>query len=176
MTCIVGLVHKGKAYLGADSQCLNGWHKVKNPNPKIFRKGELIIGSSGSQRVSDIVEHNLDLERDNGKEPIKYIAGGFVPALRACLSEHGALIKKDTEEMDGVLLIGYKGKLFIIGEDFTISEVGPYEAIGSGGKYVYGYLYAAGTLTDPIAAINGALECAEHFCAAVCKPYVVMAN
>lgn len=175
MTCIIGLVHNGKAYIGADSQYLEGWHKVTNLNPKIFRKGELLIGSSGSQRVSDIVEHNLELVRNRDWVPIKYIADYFVPALRSCLSLHGAIIKKDTEEMGAVIMIGYKGKLFIIGEDFTISEVGPYEAIGAGGKYVYGYLYATG-ITDPIAAIHGALECAEHFCAGVCRPFVVEVN
>jgi ATP-dependent protease HslVU (ClpYQ) peptidase subunit len=80
------------------------------------------------------------------------------------------------QEMEAVIMIGYKGKLFIIGEDFTLSEIAaPYEAIGAGAKYALGYLYAMGkTSLSPERMIENALGCAEHFCAGVRGPFIVL--
>ncbi|MCK9570916.1 hypothetical protein M0R72_18350, partial [Candidatus Pacearchaeota archaeon] len=149
------------------------WHRVRTPRPKIFRKGNLLIGSENSQRVSDIVEYNLDLPEDSGKSPGGYLGSAFIPALRACLREHGGL--KD-EQMEAVIMIGYKGCLFIVGEDFTLSEIAtPYEAIGAGAKYALGYLYAMEkTCLSPEKLIEGALGCAEYWCAGVRGPFNIL--
>lgn len=175
MTCVIGLVRGGNVWMGADSLYLNGWHRIRTPRPKIFRKGGLLIGSENSQRVSDIVEYNLVLPEDSGKSPGEYLGSAFIPALRACLAEHGGL--KDGQ-MEAVLMIGYRGGLFIIGEDFTLSEIATsYEAIGAGAKYAMGYLYAMEkTCLSPERLIEQALSCAEYFCAGVRGPWVMMSD
>lgn len=173
MTCILGLKHQGHIYLGADSLYLNGWHRIHTDHPKIFRLGGLLIGSEQSQRVSDIMEYNLELPQDCQSDPATYLGRDFIPALRACLIEHGAM--KD-EQMEAVIMIGYRAGLFIIGEDFTLSEIaGPYEAIGAGAKYALGYLYTMHkTSLSPEKMIENALGCAEHFCAGVRAPFIIM--
>jgi ATP-dependent protease HslVU (ClpYQ) peptidase subunit len=119
------------------------------------------------------VEYNLDLPEDSGKSPGGYLGSAFIPALRACLREHGGL--KD-EQMEAVIMIGYKGCLFIVGEDFTLSEIAtPYEAIGAGAKYALGYLYAMEkTCLSPEKLIEGALGCAEYWCAGVRGPFNIL--
>jgi len=171
MTCVLGLKRAGKVYLGADSRCLTGWHIHRSPNPKIFRVGEMLIGTSGSQRVSDISQYNLDVSDLSGMDPAYYMAQAVIPAMIGCLKDHGALVDDKIE--DSVIMVAYRGCLFIIGEDFSLSEIETYEAIGAGAKYALGYMYAAG-YQDPIPAIEGALECAAWFSASCAGPFIVM--
>jgi len=173
MTCVIGLIRDGHVYLGADSLYLNGWHMVRTPHPKIFHKGGLLIGTEGDQRVSDVMEYNFDLPDGDYAAPCEYLGSAFITALRACLHEHGGMKENG---MEAVIMIGYKGGLFIIGEDFTLSEIGSsYEAIGAGAKYAMGYMYAMEkTRLSPERLIEQALECAEYFCAGVRGPFVVM--
>ena len=174
LTCVVGMVRSGHVYLGADSCQLDGWHHVRGPNPKIFRVGGMLIGTAGSQRVSDICQCNLELPEDHWDSPAGYMIAEFLPAVRACLKSHGGLVQKDTEEMSATALVGYRGSLFLIGEDFSMAEIETFEAIGAGAKYALGCLYA--TDIDDIGAeeaIERALCCAEHWCAACRGPFVV---
>ena len=176
MTCIIGLKRDGKVYLGADSMHLCGWHRYRVPQPKIFRVGKMLIGTSGEQRVSDILQYNLIVEQEDmwTDNPADYIVQAVIPVIREALREHGAMMSD--EGRDGIessdIMIGYRGSLFIIGEDFSLSEIETYEAIGAGAKYALGYMYAAG-YQDPIQAIEGALECAAWFSASCAGPYVV---
>jgi len=115
--------------MGSDSLYLNGWHRVRTPHPKIFRKGDLLIGTSGDQRISDIIEYNFDPEEDYRDDPVDFLGMDFLPAMRDAIKKRGGMKEED---MEATVMIGYKGGLFIIGEDFSRSRVGPYEAIGSG--------------------------------------------
>jgi ATP-dependent protease HslVU (ClpYQ) peptidase subunit len=179
LTCILGLKRDGKVYMGADSLYLNGWHIYRSPPPKIFRVGNMLIGTSGSQRVSDILQYNLEVDED-WKEPIDCMTQDFIPALRAALKEHGAMMSDEGRDgiEDSAIMVAYKGCLFIIGEDFSLSEIVEYEAIGAGAKYALGYLWGLGNQDseDPGAAIEmieNALECAAYFCASCARPWVV---
>jgi ATP-dependent protease HslVU (ClpYQ) peptidase subunit len=172
MTCVIGLKRDGKVYLGADSLYLNGWHITRSPNPKIFRAGEMLIGTSGNLRVSDILQYNLDVPSLGGLDPANYTAQAVIPAIRQALTEHGAIGLMP----DSAIMIAYQGGLFIIGEDFSLSEIAEYEAIGAGAKYALGYLYSVigmGKAGDPTATIRNALECAAYFSASVAGPWVV---
>ena len=44
MTCIAGLVHEGKVYIGADSAGVSGYDKTIPVAPKVFRRGGFIVG------------------------------------------------------------------------------------------------------------------------------------
>jgi ATP-dependent protease HslVU (ClpYQ) peptidase subunit len=132
----------------------------------------MLIGTAGDQRISDIIEYNCDPEEDYRDDPVEYIAMDFLPAMRDALKKHGGLTEESTE---ATIMIGYKGHLFIIGEDFSLSQVGPYESIGAGAKYAMGYMYAMEkTCLSPERLIEGALACAEYCCAGVRGPFVVM--
>lgn len=164
--------------MGGDSQYLDGWYKVKSTNPKIFRLGDMLIGTERSQRVSDIIQYQMnDTMGDDWPDPADYLVQWFIPKLREALKIGGAMVfKEGTEEMDAVVMIGYKGRLFFIGEDFTLSQIGSdYEAIGAGARYAMGYLYAMQkALFLPEELIENALKCAAHFSAAVSAPFTIL--
>jgi len=170
MTCILGLIRNGHVYMGSDSLYLNGWHRVRTSHPKIFRKGTMLIGTSGDQRISDIIEYNFDPEEDYRDDPVEFLGMDFLPAMRDAIKKHGGMKEED---MEATVMVGYKGHLFIIGEDFTLSEIGSsYEAIGAGAKYAMGYMYAMEkTCLSPERLIEQALSCAEYWCAGVRGPF-----
>ena len=178
MTCIVGLVHDGKIYMGGDGQYLAGWRKIRSSNPKIFRLGDMLIGTERSQRVSDIVQYALDLDDDLWDDPTIYLLVEFIPKLQECLKAHGSMLSKEgIDEMDATIMIGYKGHLFIIAEDFSLSQIGSaYEAIGGGAKYAVGYLYATDDIVSigPEQAIENAISCASHFSASCGGPITIL--
>jgi ATP-dependent protease HslVU (ClpYQ) peptidase subunit len=172
MTCILGLKRDGKVYMGSDSRYLDGWHIHRSPNPKIFRVGNMLIGTSGSNRVSDILQYNLIVEEEDmwPDNPAEYVAREVIPEMQACLKEHDGM-----EGMkDSAIMVAYQGCLFIIGEDFSLSEIESYEAIGAGAKYALGYIYAMHkTAFLPRELIEKALECAAYFSASCAGPWVV---
>jgi len=175
MTCIIGLKRDGKVYMGADSRYLDGWHINRSPNRKIFRAGEMLIGTSGNLRVSDILQYNLDVPSLGGLDPANYTAQAVIPAIRQALTEHGAIGLMP----DSAIMIAYQGCLFIIGEDFSLSEIAEYEAIGAGAKYALGSMYMwacaqpLGEKGDPMMQIEAALACAAYFSASCAGPFVV---
>jgi len=130
----------------------------------------MLIGTSGDQRVSDIIQYNLEVPDLSGIDPAYYMAQLVIPAIRAAMKEHDGM-----EGMkDSAIMVAYAGCLFIIGEDFSLSEISDYEAIGAGAKYALGYMYAMGKGSLlPEELITKALECAAWFSASCAGPYVV---
>lgn len=61
MTCIVGLAHGGKVYLGADSAGLAGDELTPRRDPKVFRVGEFVFGYGSLARGSDSDRRGKDL-------------------------------------------------------------------------------------------------------------------
>jgi len=132
----------------------------------------MLIGTSGSQRISDILQYNLDPNKthDVGYVPANYMAEEVIPEIRACMTEHDGMKSMP----DSAIMVAYRGCLFIIGEDFSLSEIADYEAIGAGAKYALGYMYAMGeTAYLPEELITKALECAAWFSASCAGPFVV---
>ena len=78
-----------------------------------------------------------------------------------------------------MLLVGYAGKLFIVEDDYQVSEVGDgYAAIGSGDNVAKGALYLAKVIsknleTDKAEDVELALKAAEHHNATVRRPFVI---
>ena len=164
--------------MGGDGQYLDGWHRIRSTNPKVFRLGDMLIGSQGDQRVSDIIQYNLEAPNDFGiPSPEEYLCIHLIPKIRSLLKEHGAMMSEDgMDKMDAAIMIGHKSRLFVIGEDFTLSQIASdYEAVGAGARYALGYMYAMqATSLTPERLIEKALECAAHFSAAVSEPFEVL--
>lgn len=72
----------------------------------------------------------------------------------------------------GEFLVGVKGRLFKISEDFQVSEH-DYISCGSGEYHVVGCLYNS-KLSKPKEDIIKALECAEDFVVSVSRPFIVL--
>lgn len=171
MTCVVGLVHRGTVYLGADSMASDGW--LAMDSEKLFTRGEFLFGHSGNCRNKQIVEHVMATpEVPHKGSLVAYMKTDFVTALRTACGDEGSKQTKDgVEKALGSLIVGVRGKLFQVDPDFYVSEESV-TAIGSGAHFALGALHAC-RLKDPRMRIRRALEAAEKYSPWVRGPFVI---
>jgi len=181
MTCIVGWVENGKVCMGADSAGISGWQKTLRKDPKVFRNGEFLIGFTSSFRMGQLIRYSFTPPVQDGEDSFEYLATKWVNALRECLKQGGFATLKDSVETGGTLLVGYRGRLFRVDDDYQVGESQyPFDAVGSGAQVALGACYAlfmAGMVpTPPLplqARVLKALQAASCFNIGVSDPFNV---
>lgn len=170
MTCIVGLVRDGRVYMGGDSAAVDESHRMQVTEPKVFRHGPMIIGDAGAFRAGQVLRYCLKAGELNGwghGDPLAWLVEVFIPPLRQVLEDHG--VEKD-QRCD--MLVGLRGRLFQIDEEFQVLESAEsFAAIGSGRDYALGALCALGDWHDPEFNVKRALEVSEQWCSSVKGPW-----
>lgn len=171
MSCLVGIEHNGKVYIGADSAASSDEEIRIRRDQKLFRNDYLIIGACGSIRILQCLKEGLwKPSRDlNSIEEI-------VEMMRLHLIDMNTITNTEgVDSFESNLLIGYDGKLYEILTDFQIAEaVEGYTSNGGGKCYALGSLYETAKLKiKPEERIMRALEVAEFFCPSVRSPFVV---
>lgn len=172
MSCVVGLIYQGKAYLAGDSACTNeAFQLAISPEPKVFQLGEFAIGCTGSPRILQILHYQFTPPVPTG-DLMRYMVTAFVPALKECL-------KADEQKSDDLLagssiMVGVRDRLFVVYSDFQIEEfVLEYNAIGNANDVAYGALHATRCLeNNPLTRLRIALEAAQEHDASVREPFV----
>lgn len=176
MTCIVGLIDGGDVYLGGDSAVsFNGNEITVMKQPKVFRNGSFLIGSTGSLRILQLLCYSFTPpRRPFAKDLERYMATDFLDALRRCFRDAGFARKvSDEESYYGRILVGYGGRLFHIGPAYGLHESQcPYDAVGSGGEFAKGALYATRSL-PPRERVTLALEAAALHAEGVRPPFTI---
>lgn len=177
MTCIIGFVKKGTVYMGADSAGASGWNIKIRKDPKIFKKGKFIIGYTTSFRMGQLIRFKMKIPRQpKGIAEYEYMCTLFVDSLRDCFKKGGYVKIENNVEKGGDFLVGYKGKLYHVSEDFQVGEVAyPFNAVGCGSEYALGALISIHSLTaaGPELIIKNALKAAEEFSNGVRGPFVI---
>ena len=177
MTAIAGLVHEGKVYIGGDSAGVAGLDLHLRADPKVFTVGEFVIGYTSSFRMGQLLRfaftppfHKPDVDA------YRYMVTEWVDAVRQCFKNGGYATTKDGAEVGGTFLVGYRGRLFFIGNDYQVGEVADgFSAVGCGDNQCLGALYATkDAKMKPEARIELALSAAERFSAGVRGPFVVV--
>ncbi len=143
MTCIVGLEHKGKVYMGADSAAVND-HLYSMSNPKLFRLGPFLIGFTSSWRMGQLIQHQLgDVAIQTTKDDLDYLVSHFIEPVRACLKDYGCAKIENNEETGGTFIVAYKQKVYTVWSDFSIlRNVSGIACIGAGREFAYGAMTA----------------------------------
>lgn len=177
MTCVVGWLQDGEVWIGADSAGTNDqWELIVGSDPKVFRRGDFLIGFTSSFRMGQLLCYRLEPpERPAGMEPHEYMATLFVDAVRECLKA-GGFARKDSEvESGGAFLVGYAGRLFCVEADYQVSQsAAPFAAVGCGAQVARGALEVLKTATlTPEEKLREALRAAEQWCAAVRGPFII---
>lgn len=177
MTCIIGLEHEGKVYMGADSASCRDWDIRTLSTHKVFIRKDMIFGCTGSIRTQQIIQYNFIIPPNphhgiNGDKA--YLFNDFIPAMRASLVEGGhTKIENNREETESVFLLGWNGHIYVIHSNFAVEQIAlSYMATGAGENYAMGAL-AAMKIINPEKAIMKALEISGKFCNGVCPPYYV---
>ena len=181
MTCIVGMIENGKAHFGADSASVDspGDFIEQWKTPKIFKKGDFIIGFAGLYSVGQIVRLSLVLPKIDDMEIEEYLVSKFIPALKKILLKEN--IKDDD---DWVLLIGYKDRLFVLGDDYSVGEPSEgFTAMGTGRNLALGSLntsYYSGLVIKNVKTVEDylqlALETASKYCQTVNGPFAFIST
>jgi len=160
MTCIIGLVHKGKVYMGADSALSNGhWTRVSTES-KVFAVGELLVATTGSPRYDQILKYQTTINpQDKGQSDQEYLVKHLIEPFRQTLKDHGFSTVETNEEM----MVGHRGKLYTVYGDFQIQRfVDPFTAIGSADQYALGAMSVLEGVS-PRERIRKALKVAARF-------------
>jgi len=177
MTCIAGLIDKGKVYMGGDSAGLSGLNLTIRADSKVFKNDSFIFGFTSSFRMGQILRYKF--KPPYHKPEIKteeYINTDFIDAVRQCLKENGYSKVENNEEIGGTFLAGYRGKLYRVDSDYQVGvSLDNFAACGSGEAYALATLYNTAHL-EPKERILRALKTAEYFSAGVRGPFIILSE
>jgi ATP-dependent protease HslVU (ClpYQ) peptidase subunit len=174
MTCIVGIVHNNKVYIGGDScgsYSDNGpQHIIKTP--KVFKVQEFIIGCTTSFRMIDLFTYHLEIDRSHPADSDdKFMRTSFIEGVRNCLKEG----EHEREGYGGNFLVGYKNHLYEVQSDYSVLNCEDWgNAVGCGEQASRGSLYSTRNEQDPRRRVLTALEAAEATTAGVRGPFIVL--
>lgn len=181
MTCVVGLVHEGIVYIGADSLGSNGYTKTVRSDKKVFKSKDLssgIYGFAGSYRMGQLLTYASGLldSRDEQKINHEYLVTKFIPNVRSLFGSQGFEKNNSGEAEGGMFLFGLKDKLYAIYSDYQVAEsTHSYVSIGSGGYHAMGSLHSTeGLDLTPEERIIKALKAAQEFATGVEAPFFIM--
>ena len=174
VTVVVGLVQDGRIYMGADSAAVSGWNVSPTRLRKVFCVGEFIIGYAGSFRMGQILQYHLSVpQQQDGVSDERYMVTEVVEAVRQCLKDKGYTKIDSNRESGAFVLIGYRGQLYQIEDDFQVNTFhDDMAALGAGAEFALGALAALSDL-KPTKRIKRALEISAQFSGAVCAPFVI---
>lgn len=175
MTCIVGVVEGNTVYMGGDSAGVDGWLGLTvRADQKVFKNGPMIFGFTTSFRMGQLLRYALTIpDHDPRVDVEKYMAVYFIDAVRDTLKKHGWSEKRNDQEVGGCFLVGYKGRLFRIDNDYQVgAPADPFAAVGCGDQIAHGALFATSSLA-PKDRLVIALSAAERFSAGVRGPWCI---
>lgn len=144
MSCVVGIVENGNVYIGGDSLASTPNFVFETNVNKVFRNGPFLFGCTGSFRYMNLLMHALEVPKQGPNESdMKYLTITFIDALRECLLNGGVMKREGSEDHGPCSLLGYRGHLYLIDDDFQVNEItSGYHSIGCGMNLAMGALYA----------------------------------
>lgn len=132
----------------------------------------MIFGFTSSFRMGQLLRWALTIpDHDPRIDVEKYMATTFIDAVRDCLKSHGCASRTNEVEAGGTFLLGYKGRLFCIHDDYQVAEAADgFDAVGCGDQIAQGALYASSHLPARD-RLRVALEASERYSAGVRGPF-----
>lgn len=176
MTAIVGLVAGNDVHIGGDSAGVAGYRLSVRADTKVFRRGPYLFGFTTSFRMGQLIRYAFDVPRPAKRKLDSFMATTFVDALRDCLKKGGWARKDNDREEGGDFLVGLRGRLYTIHEDYQVAKAADgFAAVGCGAEVALGALFATqDSGLGPRRRVRIALEAAERFNAGVRGPFKVL--
>ncbi|MFI1530793.1 hypothetical protein [Streptomyces griseus] len=175
MTVIVGLVHNNRVHLGADSAGVSGLQLTVRADGKAFRNGPYVMGFTTSFRMGQLLRYSFQPPPPPPNGDLHgFMVTTWTNDLRICLKDGGWARKESDQEQAGTFLVGVRGRLFSIWEDYQVAEhADGYAAVGCGDELALGALHATARLgMAPRDRLTAALAAADHHSAGVTGPYL----
>src|SRR5438105_2658717 len=121
MTAIVGLVDSGIVYIGGDSAGASGWSLTVRADAKVFFNAGYLFGFTTSYRMGQLIRYALQ-PPEPARDLERFMATTFIDAIRTCLKEGGWAKKDNDREEGGTFLVGVRGRLFTVYDDYQVAE------------------------------------------------------
>ena len=138
MTVVAGIASAGGIILGADSFASGSDVGFTLAGPKVVelmvhapapgaivkRTLKLLIGASGAPRIASTLKHLVTppVYDDPSEDPERYVLR-LIDVIRDVARARGLIMVRDGQEkLDGRLLIGFKGRLFVVSDDYDLLE------------------------------------------------------
>jgi hypothetical protein len=178
MTCIVGIADgMGRVWMGGDRAAVADGHYVTRvAAPKVFQRGQYLIGYTSSFRMGQLIEHVVDLPTPPASNIDRFMVTDFIEKVRSCMKAGGYAKVDSNRETAGCFLVGVAGLLFRADDDFNITRpLCGYDAIGSGVSVARGSLHSTAELiTNHEMRVRLALRAAATHAAGVYDPFDVV--
>lgn len=180
MTCIVGLVEDGKVYIGGDSAGIAGYSTTVRADSKVFKNGPFIMGFTSSFRMGQILRYKFKAPKQaKSKTDLEYMATDFIDAVIKCFEKNkfSTTVEGGIRITGGTFLVGYKGNIYTIEDDFQVGlPTEKFASVGCGQDLALGSLFSTKNLiiNDPKRRIVLALEAATLYSAGVLPPYTIL--
>jgi ATP-dependent protease HslVU (ClpYQ) peptidase subunit len=184
VTCIVGLTENGNVWIGGDSVGAAGHYLQNRVDPKVFRVGELLIGFTSSFRMGQSLMFGWTPPKVAADEDVfAWMCTEFIDSVRHRFSVAGFRRKDNEVESGGTFLVGVRGRLFEVGDDFQVAEHRHhYNAVGCGADIAKGAMYTMSKLRQnehmhsltPPDVLDAALTAASEFSSWVAPPFRIM--
>jgi ATP-dependent protease HslVU (ClpYQ) peptidase subunit len=174
VTCIVGVQHQGRVLIGGDSAGVAGYSINARADSKVFRVGDYVMGFTTSFRMGQLLRYSLHMPEPDSWDVDRFMATRFVDKVRTALRDGGFMRITNAEEEGGTFLVGIRGHLYAVHDDFQIARtLNGYAAVGCGQDLALGSLHTTRNLSDARARVTKALEAAAHHSAGVAGPFVI---
>jgi ATP-dependent protease HslVU (ClpYQ) peptidase subunit len=170
VTCIVGYKKFNKVWIAGDSEGSNSYMKTERKDKKVFKVGEFIFGCTTSFRMIQILKYQFNPpKRDKNKSLEEYIHIDVINHIQKLFLDNGYAEKIDNVVTGGDFLMGYKGKLFYIYDDFQVGEDNlNYSACGSGEACAKGALFVLDKTEEKVEVIlKKAIGASKKHCVGV---------
>lgn len=181
MTCIVGIIKDGNVYLGGDSAGvdLKGLSIQSRKDVKVFKVknnygNKFVVGYTSSFRMGQLLRFSFKPPFfSDDRDIYEYMCTDFVESVRQLFRERGYAENEKGQESGGTFLVGFKGRLFYVDDDYQIGEMNDnYASVGCGYPYALGALMATENTDMPtLSRIEAALKAAQKFSAGVREPF-----
>lgn len=152
MTTIIGIEYKDRSLIVADSRVTDDSGRIyaHKAMRKIATRGSIVLAGAGEVAPCDIAQNIWvppQFTAKDKKDVYRFMITKVMPSLRKCLVDNGYNFdeeKKDSTRFQFLMSVG--GELFDVDEDLSVmkSDDNMY-AIGSGGAFALGALYAGAT-------------------------------
>jgi ATP-dependent protease HslVU (ClpYQ) peptidase subunit len=193
MTCIVGVISKNNdIVMAGDSAGVAGFSMSVRKDDKVFVRDGYIIGFTTSFRMGQLLKYDLEILPSHvgvkDKDLHGFMVTDFIPAIKDVFERGGYIqetVDEDSkgEDKGGTFLVGTRGKLFIVADDFQVGEsIHGFNSVGCGEDIALGALFGMTkimpllknpTMQQAKAMAMIALESAQEYSAGVRMPFTL---